>query len=150
MASSGDSGAWAVSPETAVSPPRDRGGQVAFEIEFLERLLASSPDHLDALRRFAELLSRHGRVDEALAIDRRLVALRPQDCVARYNLACTLARGRRADEALTELGRAIDAGYDDLAFLELDRDLESLRDEPAYQALLLELRRQVAARNSRN
>lgn len=150
MASSGDSSAWALSPELQARPPRDRGGQVAFEIEFLERLLATSPDHLDGLRRLAELLARHGRLDEALALDRRLVDLRPQDYVARYNLACTLARGNHPEEALAELERAIGAGYDDLAFLETDRDLECLRESPAYQAMLRDLRQQVASRNSRN
>jgi tetratricopeptide (TPR) repeat protein len=147
---SGDSSAWAALPEPAVRPAREAGGQVAFEIEFLERLLASSPNHLDALRRLAELLARHGRVEEALALDRRLVALRPEDCVARYNLACTLARGQHPHEALAELEQAILAGYDDLAFLEGDRDLECLRDEPAYHSLLRELRRQVSTRDSRN
>ncbi len=150
MASSGDSSAWAPSPELQSRSPRDRGGQVAFEIEFLERLLAVSPQHLDGLRRLAELLARHGRLEEALSLDRRLVALRPQDCVARYNLACTLARGNHADEALAELERAIHAGYDDLAFLETDRDLECLWESPAYQAMLQDLRQQVTSRNSRN
>jgi predicted Zn-dependent protease len=129
---------------TAKRPSRERRGQVAFEIDFLERVLARSPEHVDALRRLAELLSRHGQVERALEIDRRLVALRPEDCIARYNLACTLARGNRSQEALAELRRAIESGYDDLAFLEVDRDLEALRGEPEYQALLTKLRRRVA------
>jgi predicted Zn-dependent protease len=148
MASANQSGAWDESSGNIAHAAR--GGQVAFELEFLERLLTTSPDHLDGLRRMAELLARHGLVDEALIIDRRLVSLRPQDCVARYNLACTLARGNQGAEALVELGKAIDAGYDDLAFLEVDTDFDGLRSEPAYQALLAQLRSRKLAGHSQN
>ena len=53
-------------------------------------------------------------------------------------------------EALVELGKAIDAGYDDLAFLEVDTDFESLREEPAYQVLLAKLRSRKLAGHSQN
>jgi hypothetical protein len=53
-----------------------------------------------------------------------------------YNLACSLARAGRADEAIDSLSRAILLGYDDLAHMESDPDLESLHEHPDFQALL--------------
>lgn len=44
-----------------------------------------------------------------------------------YNAACSHARAGRAEEALSWLERAIDAGYSDLAHLEADEDLASVR-----------------------
>jgi len=110
--------------------------QLDFDIDFFEQLLARRPDSLEALRVLAELVSRKGLVHRAVELDRRLVQLLPDDFLARYNLACSLARAGRADEAIDSLSRAILLGYDDIAHMEADPDLESLRDHPDYQALL--------------
>jgi predicted Zn-dependent protease len=75
-------------------------------------------------------------VHRAVELDRRLVDLLPNDFLARYNLACSLARAGRSDEAIDSLSRAILLGYDDLAHMEADPDLESLRNHPDFQALL--------------
>jgi hypothetical protein len=71
-----------------------------------------------------------------VALDRRLVELLPDDFLARYNLACSLARAGQSDEAIDSLSRAILLGYDDLAHMESDPDLESLKSHPDFQALL--------------
>ena len=60
----------------------------------------------------------------------------PHDCVARYNLACVLAQQAATREAIQELGRAIDFGYDDFGHLDNDPDLDSLRKLPAYRKLM--------------
>jgi hypothetical protein len=65
-----------------------------------------------------------------------MVDLLPDDFLARYNLACSLARAGSADEAIDSLSRAILLGYDDIAHMEADPDLESLRHHPDFQALL--------------
>ena len=83
-----------------------------------------------------ELLSRKGLFERSLQIDRCLVDLLPDDCVARYNLACSLARGGSRRQAIEQLGLAIEHGYDDFGHLEVDPDLDSLRNEPAYIALM--------------
>ena len=88
------------------------------------------------LRILAELVSKRGLVNRAVELDRRLVELLPEDFLARYNLACSLARAGQADEAIDSLSRAILLGYDDLAHMESDPDLESLKDHPDFQALL--------------
>jgi thioredoxin-like negative regulator of GroEL len=60
----------------------------------------------------------------------------PDDFLARYNLACSLARAGRPDEAIDSLSKAILLGYDDLAHVDVDPDLDSLRDLPEFRALL--------------
>jgi predicted Zn-dependent protease len=110
--------------------------QLDFDVDFFERLLARKPDAIEVLRILAELVSRKGLVHRAVELDRRLVDLLPNDFLARYNLACSLARAGRPDEAIDSLSRAILLGYDDLAHMEADPDLESLRNHPDFQALL--------------
>lgn len=111
-------------------------GQLDFDIDFYERLLARKSDSLEVLRVLAELVSRKGNTQRAVELDGRLVHLLPEDVLARYNLACSLARAGRPDEAIDSLSRAILLGYDDLAHMETDPDLESLHDHPDFQALL--------------
>jgi tetratricopeptide (TPR) repeat protein len=111
-------------------------GQLEFDIGFFNRVLRRSPDYLDVLRCQGQLLSRRGLHDQALKIDRRVVALAPKDGVAHYNLGCSLALLGYAQEALQSLRRALESGYSDIDFLENDPDLDSLHKEPEYQDLL--------------
>lgn len=111
-------------------------GQLDFDIDFFERLLARKGDSIEVLRVLAELVSRKGLLGRAVELDSALVRLLPEDDLVRYNLACSLARAGQADEAIDALSRAILLGYDDLAHMEADPDLESLRDHPDFQALL--------------
>jgi hypothetical protein len=47
-----------------------------------------------------------------------------------------LARQAATREAIEELGRALDFGYDDFGHLDNDPDLDSLRKLPAYRKLM--------------
>ncbi len=92
----------------------------------------------DVLRCQGELLSRKGLNDLALVVDRRLAKLLPADFVVRYNLACSLAVGGFRREAIAALRKALEQGYDDFEYLENDGDLDSLREDPTFHALLRE------------
>jgi tetratricopeptide (TPR) repeat protein len=113
-------------------------GQTDFDIAFFDRILQRQPDYVDVLRCQGELLSRKGLHDLALVIDRRLAELVPTDYVIRYNLACSLAVGGYRREAIAALRAALEQGYDDFEYLEGDGDLDSLRDDPTYRALMRE------------
>ena len=113
-----------------------RLNQLDFDIDFFERLLARNGDSLEVLRLLAELVSKKGLVNRAVELDAKVVGLLPDDSLARYNLACSLARAGRPDEAIDSLSKAILLGYDDLAHVDVDPDLDSLRDLPEFRALL--------------
>jgi tetratricopeptide (TPR) repeat protein len=107
-----------------------------FEIQLAQAVLETRPDHLDALHMLGGSLTRLGRHEEALSVDRRLTHLRPFDPVVHYNLACSLSNLDRIDEAFQALGRAIDLGYRDFRFLQKDPDLENVRRDPRYKTFL--------------
>lgn len=111
-------------------------GQLDFDIDFFERVLARKPASIEVLRILAELVSKKGLVGRAVELDRTLVELLPEDFLARYNLACSFARAGRSDDAIDALSRAILLGYDDLDHMESDPDLESIRKHPDFLALL--------------
>jgi tetratricopeptide (TPR) repeat protein len=112
--------------------------QLDFDIEFFDSVLERQPDYIDVLRCQGQLLSRRGLHARALQIDYRLVQLVPEDAVAHYNLGCSLAVMGYAKDAVHALRQAMLRGYRDFEYLENDRDLDSLRDEPGYRALLQE------------
>lgn len=112
--------------------------QVDFDLEFFGRILQRSPAFIDVLRCQGELLTRKGLHDDALRVDRQLARLLPDDCIVRYNLACSLALVGEVDEAIDELRAAFEHGYSDFGHLEIDGDLDVLRDQPAFQLLLEE------------
>ncbi len=59
---------------------------------------------------------------------------------ALYNLACIESLVGRPDEAMAHLEQAHAVGFLDVAWLEEDGDLDSLRDREDYRALVRELR----------
>lgn len=112
--------------------------QVDFDLEFFGRILSRAPEFVDVLRCQGELLTRKGMNEDALRVDRQLARLLPDDCIVRYNLACSLALVGETLAAIDELRAAFERGYIDLGHLEIDSDLDGLREHPAFQLLLEE------------
>jgi predicted Zn-dependent protease len=114
--------------------------QLDFEVGFFAAVLKNMPDHPDALRSQAEILSRKRRFGEALVLDRRLCDLRPTDPVVRYNLACSLCQVGRRRQAMRQLQVAVTLGYNDWLHLESDRDLAPLRYQTDFRRLIQQMR----------
>jgi Flp pilus assembly protein TadD len=111
-----------------------------FLAEILGRETERHPQNFEALTDLAHCLTRLGRLQEGLAVDRRLVELAPADPTVHYNLACSLALlGERA-AALDALEQALACGYDDLEQLLVDEDLSALRAEQRFHAIAARLR----------
>jgi Flp pilus assembly protein TadD len=106
-----------------------------FSLEILAGEVSRHPENLEALRELASELTAAGKLCEGLTIDRKLARLLPDEPEVHYNLACSLALLGDADDAFRALLRAAELGYDDLAHLERDRDLEVLRDDPRFDAV---------------
>ena len=80
----------------------------------LHRLLSEQPDHLDALRNYAWLLTREGWREEALSIWRRVLAMVPDDDISRYfALTCLSKQGTEGKQgAIAELSKLLSARPD--------------------------------------
>jgi hypothetical protein len=110
--------------------------QTAFDIRFLEDLLARQGEDHETLSQLAYLYTQAKRYREALALDRRLAATRPNDPIAFYNLACSHALLKQITRGFAALKRAIQCGYRDHEQMQLDADLETLRKDPRWHELL--------------
>ncbi|MFW6163128.1 MAG: TPR end-of-group domain-containing protein, partial [Planctomycetota bacterium] len=78
--------------------------------------------------------------DKALAQYRKALELEPENSVAHYNIACTYSEMKEIDNALDALETAVECGYEDVEWMEKDEDLDNLRDQPRYQAIVRALR----------
>jgi Flp pilus assembly protein TadD len=110
--------------------------QLDFELEFYGKLLAARPTFAEVLLVQASNLTTKGRLQEGLAVDQQLVALRPTDPTAHYNLACRYALLQQADLAISTLRKAVELGYRDFRFMEQDRDLDSIRTDPRFRQIV--------------
>ena len=113
-----------------------------FEIAFFEAIHRRCPDYVDVVGLLGGLYTRVGRIADGLKMDRKLVRLEPDNATAHYNLACSLALSKKRPDALRSLRKAVSLGYDDLDWMRQDPDLEILKDDPAFQRLLKQLKPQ--------
>ena len=113
-----------------------------FEIDFSRSILKRDPDSLPVMELLAGFLTKSGRIDEGLELDRRIVELDPENAVSHYNLACSHALKRNVGDAIDSLRGALERGYDDFDWLMKDPDLAGLHDHPAFSALIAEFKAQ--------
>lgn len=73
---------------------------------------------------------------EATEICAKGVELLPDDPVWRYNLACAYSRQGRKTPAFDSLKKAVELGYRAADQIKNDPDLESLRGDPRFDAIL--------------
>ena len=107
----------------------------------LERLpnhLLQNPDDARAHVIFAILLAEVGRRDEAIRECDQALELSPGDPLMLYNCTCFYSRLGEAARAIQTLRQAIAVGYANWAWLKQDPDINPLRDNPEFQALLAE------------
>src|SRR3954447_1400146 len=84
----------------------------------------------------AGLLYQEGRYEEAADKARDLVAEHPQYPALLYNLACCESLAGRKADAIEHLRLAIEISDSTRSYLAEDSDLDPLREEPEFQALL--------------
>lgn len=122
--------------------------RLAWCAEFLEGLARALPDNAAVSGVLGACYTDLCRYEEALAVDRRTVALDPSDAVAWYNLGCSLALLGRREDAFAALERSVELGFADPETMEGDADLESLRETPRFARLMRAARKMAAARQS--
>jgi tetratricopeptide (TPR) repeat protein len=112
--------------------------QLDFEVEFFAAILELVPSYIDVLRAHGNNLTLKGRYEDGMAVDKRLIQLRPGDYLAHYNLACSFALLKQAEQAIKTLRKAVELGYRDFRYMKQDRDLESIRRDPRFKQILRE------------
>ncbi|MCO5164896.1 MAG: redoxin domain-containing protein [Planctomycetes bacterium] len=130
------------------------------EAERIEALMGQAIDHMTAgaglIERARKLQGEEAEraraqgvaaYDEALAKYGQILELLaglpfPEDAkdgvrqLVYYNTACARSMQGRADEALTALGQALEAGFDDFDHIAKDTDLDPIRREPRFAQLI--------------
>ncbi|HEU4697589.1 MAG TPA: protein kinase [Gemmatimonadales bacterium] len=108
-------------------------------VQVAERHLELNPDDPRALYLAASALMQLGERERATDWAARARALDPEDPGVLYNVACVEALGGKVDEAIADLDRAVANGFGHREWLENDTDLDPLRGDPRFQALLHKL-----------
>ena len=119
---------------------KDKNRDLAFDIEFFETVLSKHAAYDDVIEILGGLYTKAGRIEDGLRMDKKLVKLHPDNPTAHYSLACSLALVSKPKEALESLNQAISLGYRDVEWLSKDPDLESLKDDSEFVALVGQLK----------
>ncbi|MDH5234869.1 MAG: protein kinase [Gemmatimonadota bacterium] len=104
----------------------------------IERHLELNPDDARAITMAAVCCSRLGDRTRGLEWARLATLADPEDASVCYNVACLLALEGETTRALDNLERAFRVGFARQDWVAHDPDLESLRDDPRFQALIRE------------
>jgi len=107
--------------------------------ELLERMptyLLQNPDDARQRMLYATALAEIGRTDEALREGAQAQELSPNDPLMLYNVACVYSRLGEPRRAIEALSQAISAGYENFSWLRNDPDLDALREDADFKALM--------------
>ena len=105
-------------------------------IVLVERFLELHPEDSRALMTAAALYATVGEQEAAVDYANRAMAVDPDDPRMLYNAACMLACSNKVPEALDALERSVANGWGDKSWLEHDSDLDPIRSDPRYAALM--------------
>lgn len=77
-----------------------------------------------------------GRDDEAIAWADSIIVADPLDAGNWYDKACLLSRMNRKEEAISALRKAFELGFRRIKHLELDDDMDNIREMPEFKAIV--------------
>ncbi|NGP54744.1 tetratricopeptide repeat protein [Thioalkalivibrio sp. XN8] len=105
-------------------------------LEQIQRHLDMNPHDTRALYVGANQFANVGEFAKAQELAERALGRDQEEPVVLYNVACFYAMKGDTDRAMELLERAVDNGWGDKAWLETDPDLDSLREDTRFQALM--------------
>jgi len=121
---------------SALDRPEEAGPAYRRALPALEQHLALNPDDARGATMAAVACSRLGDRARAFEWADQATAVDPNDAAVCYNVACMFALEGETDRAIRNLECAFRVGFAHRDWVEHDPDLESLRDDPRFQALL--------------
>ena len=115
-------------------------------LERVERMIVAEPDHGTALGFGVTALVTLGDRERGKEWAARAMLLDPDNPNLRYNLGCAMSRLREADAALELLAPLMaTVKAPQLNWWRVDSDLDPIRDDPRFVAMLAEAEARVAA-----
>jgi len=108
-------------------------------VQMAKKHIELNPDDARALCLAAGAIMQLGEPAKALDWAGRGLAVDPEDSSVLYNVACVYALGGKPEDALACLDKAVRNGFGHREWLENDSDLDSLRADPRFEALLRKL-----------
>ena len=105
------------------------------EIAIYEAQLKKTPEDARVRVLLAGNYAFQGRFEDAKREVDLAMALRPDDTMILYNIACTLCEMDDSKEAMNVLKKAWDAGYRNPAWIRQDPDLARLHGDPEFERL---------------
>jgi serine/threonine protein kinase/tetratricopeptide (TPR) repeat protein len=104
-------------------------------IQVLEAHLKKVPEDARGRTLLATDYAQVDRVEDAVRDANLAMALRPNDAMVMYNVACVFGQLGKKPEALEALRKALEAGWKDATWARRDPDLAILHGDPAFDAL---------------
>lgn len=102
-------------------------------VELYEKSIDSYPLG-ETYYNYGNSLSNINRLEDSiLAYEIALHLNTPRPELALYNIACSHSRLNQVNEAYDYLAQAIDRGYNAIAYIEKDPDMENLRKDPEWE-----------------
>ena len=104
-------------------------------ISILAGHLKKVPEDARARVLLANCYAHQSRIEDAKREADMAMALRPDDTMILYNLACVFCLMNKAKDAIIALKKARDAGYSATAWARQDPDLALLHGDPEFESL---------------
>jgi transcriptional regulator GlxA family with amidase domain len=126
-----------------VARSQAQAGDTGEAIASYRALLDDHPQEFAVWAALGQLHYQAGEYAEAMRAYGQAAAAPSGRVRALYNAACSAALASQADGAFDYLQQAVEAGFDDVAQLDRDSDLDSLRQDARYGALRSEMQQQA-------
>ena len=132
--------AWFFAAQSYAALHRDADALAAYRtsLAVTERHLELNPGDARAVTMGAVALCRLGEPAMGLEWIERALTIDPEDAGVSYNAACLYALEGQADRAMACLRDAVRGGFWHRDWARNDPDLDALREDPRFQALLTE------------
>jgi adenylate cyclase len=114
-----------------------------------ERITSQEPDNGMALGYVVNALCFLGQAERAKDLAKRAVLLDPDNLTMRYNFACGFAALREFDTVLELMGPVLEQDTKETVdWAKVDPDLDPLRDDPRFQAMIAAADARVTAESA--